>query len=733
VRQIAPNSVSPVESIKKRRDLLGIKGELDRTQRKLDRAERALESLSRILTLIPDPIEVVSSDYSILFANRASRLLHDNEQLEGSLYYQSVMGLEQPPAECPIRRAVEDDREAAYTAACDNGDVFEVTATPVILSDGRRAAMCLSKLRPADTGEPVLHRQETVGLTQADGIPNVDDVFLDEMRAAAIDSADRRATLDPGVTQDESADDERRLLQQIAELSTQTLDVVLDQVTDGVVMIDSHGKLILTNAAFRSLAGIEEAGEQDADVASRMLLPGHEAGTSPATALAELTAGSGTARFESSIARRDGERVAVDLAVSRVPGGGDDESVLLVTVRDLRKTNELKDQLIKALNLSLAAERIAGIAHQVNNNLTPAIYHADKLAQRGNLDNKTQQFVTTIQNYLNLSHESVSAVLSLTRPAVPSTINVNQMVSELFSRHYLADELRLDNIEVVQRYDPGVVETTGYRVLLQQALANIIKNAQEAMARATGGGRLMVLTEATPSSITIRVSDDGPGIPKDDQKNLFDLQFTSKSPDKGAGVGLYFSREVINRHEGSIEVKSRPGDGATFTIRLPVRGPDAASPIADAGNPLYDAAFAEKSKAAPAPREVRDESVAGRILVIDDEPGILELLTEILSAAGHSVTTSLDTIDALKKIRSSRFDCVVCDIRMPDIDAPELSRMIKEHDVDLGERLVFITGDILNHDNAAFIQQTGVPCIEKPFAAEQVQALVRGVLSPRGK
>jgi len=726
VRQIAPTSVSTVESIKQRRDLLGIKGELERTQHKLDRAERALESLSRILTLIPDPIEVVSSDYSILFANRASRLLHDNEQLEGSLYYQSVMGLERPPVECPIRRAVEDDREAAYTAACDNGDVFEVAVTPVILSDGRKAAMCLSKLRPADDEESAARLQETVGLTRADGVPHVDDVSLDKLHTDAVDLPDRRTSSDPGASQDEPADDESRLLQQIAELSTQTLDAVLDQVNDGVMMIDTQGKLILTNAAFRKLAGIDNAGEPDADPASMISFPGRETGSSLASAFAELAAGGGTARIESSIARRDGEQVAVELAVSRIPGEGDDESVLLVTVQ----SNELKNQLLNALNLSLAAERIAGIVHQVNNNLTPAMYHADKLAQQGNLDNKTRQFVTTIQNSLNLSHEAISAVLSLTRPAVPSTINANQMVSELFSQRYLADELRLDNIEVVQRYDPGMVETTGYRVLLQQALANVIKNAQEAMVQTSGGGRLMVLTETTPCSITIRISDDGPGIPADEQKKLFDPQFTSKSPGKGSGLGLYFSREVIKRHGGSIEVKSRPGAGTTFIISLPVHRPDAGSPRADAADPSHNTVFAEMSKSGPNPLEIRNETGTGRILVIDDEPEILEMLTDILSADGHTVTTSLDTIDALKKIRSAQFDCVVCDIRMPDIDAPELSRIIKEHDSDLWDRLVFITGDIVNRDNAAFIQKTGVPCIGKPFAAGQVQALVRGVLSP---
>jgi PAS domain S-box-containing protein len=609
VRHNAHASHTSAESIEQRRDLVGAKGELDRARRKLDRTERALDSLSRILTLIPYPIEVVSTDYTVLFANRASRLLHDNEGLEGSYYYESVMGLERPAEDCPIRKAVDDDREAGYTAACDNGDIFEVTVTPIVLSDGRRAAMCLSRQLPSQFGEAGDRPPAEAEPGGPNDILEVDEVLIDEILGLGDGIVDRGApegtpvSPDESAQPDESAEREHLLLQKIAELSTQTLDVVLDQVTDGVLMIDVSGRVVLCNAAMREMAGIESGGALDAETVSRMLLPGRRAGTSPAAELAETAAGDGPARFETSLARPGGERVPVEMAVSRVPGDPADETVLLVTVRDLRERNTIKEQLVKALILSRAGERTAGLAHQANNYLTPALYHADKLAQRDNLDRKTRQSVATIQNYLNLCHESISMVLSLNRPAVASAVNMNRLVSEVFSRQYLADELRLDNVEVVQRYDPGMVETIGYPMLLRQALANIIKNAQEAMVEAGGGGRLMVLTEASPKTITIRISDDGPGIPADIQKRMFDLFFTSKLSGEGRGIGLHFAREVISRHGGTIEVKSRPGEGATFVVRLPVRRPPASS--------VFDEAAFASPAAPPAIHEAagREEGV----------------------------------------------------------------------------------------------------------------------------
>jgi hypothetical protein len=199
-----------VDSIRQRRDLLVVRGELERVRRKLEKSERALESLSSILSLVPDPIEVVASDYTVLFANRASRLLHEDEQLEGSFYYRSVMGLDEPPKDCPIRRAVEDDREAAYTAACDNSDVYDVAVTPIVLSDGRRAAMCYSK--PAVVGGGA---DETANGTG----------FADEYGAAPESLPDRAGDAGESVTTEGhianvtfvSEDDEKQLLQRIAE------------------------------------------------------------------------------------------------------------------------------------------------------------------------------------------------------------------------------------------------------------------------------------------------------------------------------------------------------------------------------------------------------------------------------------------------------------------------------------------------------------------------------------
>ncbi|MCK5618553.1 MAG: PAS domain-containing protein, partial [Candidatus Krumholzibacteria bacterium] len=224
--------------------MIDVRNELENVQRKLARTERALESLSRILSLVPDPIEVVSPDYTVLFANRASRLLHDNDRLEGSFYYQTVMGLDEPPQECPIKRAVEDDREAAYTASCENGDVFDVAVTPIVLADGRRAALSMSKpvvlgvaaeSKPGDTEESDEVATATAPLPAGDA-----------------DEKDLEDACEPTAGNEE---EQIQILQRIAELSSLTLDAVLAQVTDGVLLANTNGQPILYNDAFTRLTG----------------------------------------------------------------------------------------------------------------------------------------------------------------------------------------------------------------------------------------------------------------------------------------------------------------------------------------------------------------------------------------------------------------------------------------------------------------------------------------------
>ncbi len=118
-----------------------------------------------------------------------------------------------------------------------------------------------------------------------------------------------------------------------------------------------------------------------------------------------------------------------------------------------------------------------------------------------------------------------------------------------------------------------------------------------------------------------------------------------------------------------------------------------------------------------------------RILVVDDEPGIAEVLAEVFQLDGHVVEMVGNGGAALAKLRVERYDLILSDIRMPDLDGPALYREVERRHPDLLARFIFLTGDIMSPETSQFLAQTGVPCLSKPFTLEMVREVVQRALS----
>lgn len=293
------------DSLRLRRELLDVKAALEASQRKLFKTESALESLAGFLTVLPDPIEIVSSDLTILFANETSKKLHHNPHLEGKRY-DEIVNLGEPSEDGPISVAVRENREVVFSAVYEGGDVYETTVAPATLSDGRRAALCLSKpvvlarAKPDGAGEP---RPMRIGVSAAPG-----------------------------------SLEETELLRRIATLSTRTLDAVLDNVTDAVVVAGDSGDVVLVNRAFCDVTGFKADGVIPL---AEVLFPDRDH-SSP---FAEIAAGLGRERFETTIEDSGGNRIPVEMTAAVLPGDDVNPQCHLFAFRDLRVINEVKDRL----------------------------------------------------------------------------------------------------------------------------------------------------------------------------------------------------------------------------------------------------------------------------------------------------------------------------------------------------------------------------------------------------
>jgi CheY-like chemotaxis protein len=218
-----------------------------------------------------------------------------------------------------------------------------------------------------------------------------------------------------------------------------------------------------------------------------------------------------------------------------------------------------------------------------------------------------------------------------------------------------------------------------------------------------------VQTRKDGDNIRIAFRDTGPGMDAEARSRIFDPFFTTKDPGEGTGLGLTISYGIIEQHGGRIWAESEPGRGATFVIELPI--------------------LQGQSPARP-PEAEPEASVAPRsILVVDDEESIQRLLGSILELDGHQVETARNGVEALELLKRRRYDVVITDIKMPDMDGRALFDKLVEHDAALAHRTIFITGDTVSPDTRAFLQKVNNPCLTKPFRVRDVRETIAQLLA----
>ncbi|HEX9820034.1 MAG TPA: PAS domain S-box protein [Methylomirabilota bacterium] len=386
---------------------------------------------------------------------------------------------------------------------------------------------------------------------------------------------------------------------------------------------------------------------------------------------------------------------------------------IIVNARDVteRKEDEatqerLRAHLRQSEKLAAMSELLAGVAHELNNPLSVVIGHTTLLARAA--DPAVTARAEKIGRAAERCGRIVKNFLALARQYPPerTAVSLNQIVRDALE--VVAYPLRVDDVEVVTELAPDLPALAADAHQLQQVLVNLVTNAHQAMRNVSGSRRLTIRTGASAAAepVWLEVGDTGLGIPPDVEARLFEPFFTTKPVGQGTGLGLSICKGIVEGHGGRLGVEAGPGRGATFRVELPLGGP------------------------APAPPSPEDEGPIGprrRVLVVDDEIEVTRIVSELLRQDGHEVDTSLNGVDALARIRTWSYDAVISDIRMPRLDGPGLYAAVREIDPALAERFVFFTGDTLGSATAQFLERTGAPSLQKPFALRDVRAALAQV------
>ena len=491
----------------------------------------------------------------------------------------------------------------------------------------------------------------------------------------------------------------------------QNYRVLFDSASDAVFLVDLFRRQILEANA----AAVRLTKRSTADLVGRSfaeICPALQENSAAITSMETLKMFNAVFRpfNEFSIIRADGTNVLCDGETALVQWCH--RPALQVNVRDVSERQGAGSQLRRAEKLSALAQLIAGVAHELNNPLAVVMGYSQVLAKKSNLDKKTEA------NLLRIFHESERAskivrdLLAFARPTDPqkTPINVNRLVSDVLENEQA--NLKAAGIQVEMRLTEELPETMADRNQIQQVLINVIGNAIYAVSARPQPRILSIASEETGNYLRVIISDNGAGLPQDIIGKIFDPFFTTKPLGKGTGLGLTISNSIIQEHRGKLLAENRSTGGARFTVELPI------IPCASAAT--------ENRQRVPTPAS-RPQG-KGAVLIVDDEPGIVEVLTEILSDAGHTVAAATNGQEAIERIAGQSFDVIVSDMRMPGMDGVKFFEMLKQSNEPLAHRIIFVTGDTVSPETREFLESTGNLWLSKPFNVHQVTEAVDELL-----
>ena len=378
------------------------------------------------------------------------------------------------------------------------------------------------------------------------------------------------------------------------------------------------------------------------------------------------------------------------------------------------KQKRMRQELSLNRRLVAIGQVAAGITHEINNPLTGVTAFAQMLMQMDIPENMKEAVEVIHEGTIRIVG-IVDRLRTFARRDRPENeyADINAIITNTLAlRSY---EMRSNGIEVTTQLAKNLPRTMANIGQLQQVFLNVIINAEQAMTTSSQRRELTITTKQVADRIIVSIRDNGPGIPQEIIDELFDPFFTTKGDNSGMGLGLSISHDIITEHGGEIRVWSKPELGATFAIDLPI---------------VTDTSEGEPGEPADAEQE---EPVGARILVVDDEPHICRALDRLLTDKGHHVDTTPSPLKALEMIRDRRYDLILLDLRMPDMSGIEVYERIGIISPALQRKVVCVTGDVVSSQNEAFLHETGIPCVAKPFGVNDLMRQVRQVLEGEKK
>jgi two-component system cell cycle sensor histidine kinase/response regulator CckA len=389
---------------------------------------------------------------------------------------------------------------------------------------------------------------------------------------------------------------------------------------------------------------------------------------------------------------------------------------------DITERRKIEHQFLRAQRMESIGTLAGGIAHDLNNSLSPIIISLELLAAKFT-DPESAELLEIIGTSARRGSDMVRQVLAFARgvEGERQELQVRHLVQDV---EKIANDTFLKGIEVRTNLPNDLWTVLGDATQLHQVLLNLCVNARDAM---PNGGKLFIGAEnlildahyaglnreAHPGNyIVLQVEDSGTGMSPEIIEKIFDPFVTTKEVGKGTGLGLSTSTAIVKSHGGFVRVYSEPGKGTTFKVYLP--------------------ANADHLSADPVGRVVELPRGHGElILVVDDEPSVRLVTQQTLEAFGYRVLLAADGAEAVATYatRGAEIAVTLTDMRMPVMDGPATIQVLRK----LNPKLPIIAASGLSaHDYAAKLASLGVQhFLPKPYTAETLLKALRVILEEK--
>ncbi len=540
---------------------------------------------------------------------------------------------------------------------------------------------------------------------------------IESLKAGATDYVlkQKRARLVPAVRRALcDAEEHRQRLQ--AEAESRRLATAVDQAAEVIVVTDTDGTIQYANPAFERVTGFSR--EETVGQNSRILKSGRQDRAFYEELWNTISNGEVWSGHFTNM-KKDGSIYEEDATISPVRDDGGQIISYVAVKRDVTEQAAMERRLRQAQKLEALGTLAGGIAHDFNNVLAAIIGYGQMTAERlsegspeqGDLDqvlsaayrakNLVQQILTFSRKREQerqpvLLHLIAGEALELLRPSLPATIEIQRTI------------------------DKNCAPVTADPTQIHQIIMNLCTNAYHAMKET--GGVLSVdlasvevdndLVDSYPSLregayAKLTVKDTGHGMEREIMDCIFDPFFTTKDEGEGTGMGLSTVHGIVQAYEGAIAVDSEPGRGTTFDVYLP----------------LTETAAQEE--------KLDDEPIPGgdeRVLVIDDEEVLANLIGRQLQALGYEVTVRTSSVAALKLFcaQPQHFDLIITDNIMPKMTGRQLIREVTRIRKDIP--VISISGEDRKMSSEEVKKSVISAFLNKPFSLRDLALAVRNVL-----